>query len=273
MIELGKKQKLEALRKATPGMYLGDEVEQVLLPTKQIPEDLNVGDSIEVFIYRDSSDRLISTVREPLIKLGEIAELEVKEVGKIGAFLDWGLEKDLLLPYKEQTTHLNEGDKVLVIMYIDKSSRLCASMKLYHHLKTDSQYKKDDAVEGYVYEIIETFGAYVAVDDKYQGLINTKEMGTVKVGQRIIARVTDVKEDGKLNLSIRKKAHIQMHEDAELIIKVIEEYAGILPYTDKASPEVIKNDFNLSKAAFKRAVGGLLKAGIIEITETSIRLK
>lgn len=127
MIELGKYQILKVVRKSTIGVYLGDEREQVLLPKKQVPQDISVGDSIKVFIYRDSEDRLISTVNQPLLTLGEVAMLTVKDVSKNGAYLDWGLEKDLFLPYKEQTTQVRPGERYLIALYIDKSSRLWSS--------------------------------------------------------------------------------------------------------------------------------------------------
>ena len=196
----------------------------------------------------------------------------MKDVTKIGAFLDWGLEKDLLLPFREQTGKVYPGEECLVALYQDKSSRLCATMRVYPYLKKNSPYHLNDEVSGRVYELSENFGAFVAVDDCYSGLIPKRE-GTsgIKVGDRVHARVSGVKEDGKLDLSIRDKAYLQMDEDAEFVMQVIEEFDGVLPFSDKASPEVIQREFGLSKAAFKRAVGRLLKQGRIEITENRIR--
>ena len=169
MIELGKKQILTVKRIKTFGVYLGcdGEDQAVLLPAKYVPEGSGIGDEIEVFVYRDSQDRLVATTLEPKLRLGETAVLEVKEVGKIGAFLDWGLEKDLFLPFKEQTWRPESGQSCLVALYIDKSHRLCATMKVYEYLKTDSDYQKNDYVEGIVYQINEHYGAFVAVDGKY----------------------------------------------------------------------------------------------------------
>ena len=147
-------------------------------------------------------------------------------------------------------------------------------MKVYKYLEQESPYKKEDKVEGFVYEINDQFGAFVAVDNRYSALIPKKEIyGSVKVGDKVIARVTAVKADGKLNLSIREKAYLQMEEDAEAVLKVIEEYAGILPYGEKASPEIIERDFKMSKNAFKRALGKLYKAGKIDIEEKCIKIK
>ncbi len=276
MLNLGRKQKLTVVKKVEFGVYLGEsmeagEKERVLLPAKQVPEGTKEGDVLEVFLYRDSSDRMIATSREPKLTLGGLAVLKVAQTGKVGAFLDWGLEKDLLLPFREQTVKVRTGDQVLVSLYIDKSSRLCATMKVYPFLKTDSSYVIGDTVEGLVYEVSENFGAFVAVDDRYSGLIPKREaQAGYKVGQRLKLRVTEVKEDGKLTLSARGKAYEQIREDAENVLQVIDEFAGVLPFDDKASPEVIQREFGLSKAAFKRAVGHLLKEKQIELRDGKI---
>ena len=200
--------------------------------------------------------------------------LKVVQVGKIGAFLDWGLEKDLLLPFRQQTRRVREGDQVQAALYIDKSSRLCATMNVYEYLETQSPYQKEDRVRGTVYEISREFGAFVAVDNRYSGLIPRKDFhGDASIGDVVEARVTAVHEDGKLDLSIREKAYLQMDQDAQTVLKVIDEFDGVLPFNDKASPEVIERELKLSKNAFKRAVGRLLKEGKIEITERSIRRK
>lgn len=274
-MELGKMQELVIVKQVEFGVYLAESQqseERVLLPKKQAPEGAGTGDSVRVFLYRDSQDRLIATTTEPKLVMGGVARLRVKEVAKIGAFLDWGLEKDLFLPFRQQTRKVRAGEECLVGLYTDKSGRLCATMNVYEYLRTDSPYKKDDQVWGTVYQISRNFGAFVAVDDCYSGLIPGREFfGQVQIGDRIEARVTKVKPDGKLDLSIRDKSYLQMETDAQEVMKVIEEFDGVLPFTDKASPETIKREFSLSKNAFKRAVGHLLKEGRIEITEKSIR--
>lgn len=276
MIQLGQKQTLVVVKKVEFGVYLAESresaaQEKVLLPKKQLPEHIALDDEIEVFIYKDSKDRLIATTNEPKILLHQVAELRVAEVGKIGAFLDWGLEKDLLLPFREQTEKVREGQNVLAALYIDKSSRLCATMNVYEYLSTDSPYQKDDKVRGRVYEISREFGAFVAVDDRYSGLIPKKELyGELHIGDMVTARVAAVKADGKLDLSIREKAYLQIEADAERVMQVIESFDGALPFTDKAAPEVIRREMQMSKNEFKRAVGNLLKNGRIKITETAI---
>ena len=267
-MRLGEKQVLTVVKVVDFGVYLGSDEERVLLPKKQVPEGIEAGDAVEVFLYKDSSDRMIATTNEPKIALGQLAVLEVADVGRIGAFLDWGLEKDLLLPFKEQTVKVEKGDRCLVSLYVDKSGRLCATMKVYPLLQTDSPYKKNDMVRGTVYEISREFGVFVAVDNKYSALIPRREVyGRMFIGQQIEARVTDVKADGKLDLSVRGRIPEQMDEDARIIMERISKNGGFLPFTDKAEPERIKAEFGMSKAAFKRAAGRLLKQGRITIDE------
>lgn len=275
-MNLGRINQLQVLRQREIGLYLGDPDtdEAVLLPKSEVPEGTSVGDEISVFIYKDSEDRPIATTKTPKITLGEVAVLEVSQVTPIGAFLDWGLMKDLFLPFKEQVHKVREGEKVPVILYLDKSKRLAGSMKIYSKLSPASGYQKNDKVSGIIYEIKKNIGAYVAVDGKYYGMIPKQELyDRIRVGEEIHARVLRVRDDGKLDLSGRKKAYAQMDEDSEKVIEVIKSYDGELPFTDKASPEQIKSELGLSKAAFKRAVGRLLKEEKITIGIDSIFLK
>ena len=239
MLELGKRQSLTVVKTVDFGVYLSEGEgagEEVLLPKKEVPEGTKTGDALEVFLYKDSKDRLIATREEAAIQLGEVALLKVAETGKIGAFLDWGLPKDLLLPFREQTRKVEPGDECLVALYIDKSSRLCATMKVYHYLKKESPYEKGDHVTGRIYEISNNFGAFVAVDD----------------------------------LSSRERIPEQMNRDAEEVLQKLDEKGGFFPFTDKADPELIKEELGLTKNAFKRAVGRLLKQRKIEISDGKI---
>lgn len=277
-MELGKMQTLTVVKKVDFGVYLAqdatDTENKVLLPQKQVPEGTKPGDTLEVFLYRDSQDRMIATRTVPKLMKGTVAKLKVLQTGKIGAFLDWGLEKDLLLPFREQTKQVSVSDECLVGLYTDKSGRLCATMKIYDYLRKDSPYRKDDQVEGTVYQFSDNFGAFVAVDDCYSALIPRKECyGNIRVGDHVHARVTDVKEDGKLDLSIREKAYLQMDKDAAIVMDAIESFGGALPFNDKAAPEVIRREMNMSKNEFKRAVGRLLKEEKIVITEHGIHRK
>lgn len=275
MLKIGEKQELFVVKEVAFGVYLAEEMnaaERVLLPKKEVEPGTKCGDTLTVFLYKDSSDRPIATRREPALTLGQTAVLKVKDVTRIGAFLDWGLEKELLLPFREQTCKLYAGDEVLAALYLDKSSRLCGTMKVYPYLKKNSPYQINDEIHGRVYEISDNFGTFVAVDDQYSGLIPKREGDTgLKVGNQITARVSGVKEDGKLDLSVRDKAYLQMDEDAEYVMQTIEDFDGVLPFDDKARPETILREFGLSKNAFKRAVGRLMKQGRIEITNGKIR--
>lgn len=264
---------LTIVKKVDFGVYLAkeqeaDPEEKVLLPRKEVPENAQPGDEIEVFLYRDSKDRMIATVRQPKLSLGEVAVLRVKENGKIGAFLDWGLEKDLLLPFREQVRKVCPGEECPVALYLDKSKRLCATMKVYHYLRTDSPYEKDQKVTGTLYEISDNFGAFVAVDNCYSALIPKKEpLGNARVGDTVEARVTEVLKDGKLSLSLREKAYIQMNGDARKLLKLLEEQGGELPVGDKSSPEKIKELTGMSKNEFKRAAGNLYKQRLVQVEE------
>lgn len=245
----------------------------MLLPNNQVPEGVKKGDILSVFIYRDSEDRLIATMENPYISLGEMARLRVTDVTNIGVFLDWGLAKDLFLPFKEQTHRVKKGEEVLAALYIDKSSRLCATMHIYEYLSTSGDFQKGDHVEGLVYQITDSFGAFVAVQDKYSALIPHNEMNQeIHVGDNLQARIKEVREDGKLTLSLQEKVKVQMGMDAEVILEKLEAAGGSLPFHDKTSPEIIKREFRMSKNAFKRAIGRLMKQNRIEILEDGIRL-
>lgn len=276
MIKLGEKQVLEVVKKVEFGVYLAASPEEkenrILLPAKQVPDGCSVGDTIEVFVYRDSSDRMIATTKEPKLVMGQVAELTVAQIGKIGAFLDWGLEKDLFLPFKQQKRRVKQGEKVLVSLYIDKSNRLCATTNVYENLRSDSPYKKDDKVVGRVYEISDNFGAFVAVDKQYSALIPKKELyGNVELGEDVEARVIGVLPDGRLTLSVRERGLMQIEKGAQELLALLDSYSGVLPFTEKADPEVIRRETGMSKNEFKRAVGHLLKSGDIVMKDKVIR--
>jgi len=325
MIKLGEEQSLKCIKKVDFGIYVGtNEKDKVLVPKKEVPEGIKEGDMLDVFVYRDSADRLIATVKKPLIKLGGLERLTVKSVSKFGAFLDWGLDKDLFLPFKEMTEQVKEGKSYLVSLYIDKTDRLACTMKVYkllkpfsesdqinNNLKSDKIGKTDKTDEigktdkidkigktdktdktnysdtaenassvgegkyamGTVIEINKSIGAFVAIENKYYGLLQNKDIHTrLNVGDYLEFRVVKIREDGKLNLSMNKPVQEQMELDAKKIYKVIEEYDGELPYNDKAKPEIIEKDFAMSKGAFKRGVGFLLKKGVIDIDDKSIKI-
>lgn len=276
MLKIGEKQILRIDKQVPFGVYLTGDVpnERVLLPRSQVPEGAAIGDELEVFLYKDSEDRLIATRKEPKLTLHQVGYLTVIQVSRIGAFLDWGLDKDLLLPYHEQPRErVKEGQIVLVAVYLDKSERLCATMNVYPWLRTDSPYQTGDQVTGIVYETSRNFGAFVAVDSIYSALIPRRELvRELKAGEIVQARVTSVKPDGKLDLSIREKGYLQIETDVETVLRMLNEGGGVIPFTDKASPELIREKTHMSKNEFKRAIGHLLKENRIIIEEERIVL-
>ncbi|NLN97772.1 MAG: RNA-binding protein [Eubacteriaceae bacterium] len=277
MIKLGKIQELEIDRITPHGAYLkpvgsADGSEAVLLPQKECHRLEKVGSVLEVFIYKDSEDRLIATKRKARITLGEIAVLRVVEMTKIGAFLDWGLEKDLFLPFSEQAGRVYKGKKYPVYLYLDKSNRLCATMKLYEHLESQSPYQVGDKVEGVVYQINKKIGTFVAVDHRYHGLILQQDDPRAQIGETIEAEVSQIRYDGKLTLSYKRQAYKQINPDAKKIYEMLVDHGGALPYGDQSDPKEIRKVFDMSKASYKRAIGRLYRDQKIEITPEGIRL-
>ena len=277
MLKVGETQTLIIEKQVPFGVYLAEEggEERVLLPKLQVPAGAAVGDKVEVFLYRDSEDRMIATCRRPKLQLGQVGWLDVVQVARIGAFLDWGLDKDLLLPFREQPrTRVREGQEVLVAVYLDKSGRLCATMNVYPYLRTDSPYTAGDQVTGTVYETSRNFGAFVAVDSIYSALIPKKELvRDIRIGETVSARVTAVKADGKLDLSIREKGYLQMDTDMARILARLQAEGGTLTLSDKSSPEEIRAQMGMSKNEFKRAIGHLYKEGKIVIEKDRITMK
>ena len=277
MLKIGDIQELTIVKTVQFGVYLAEEnapEERVLLPKKEVPAGAKAGDRLSVFLYKDSEDRPIATTREPKLTLGKLAMLKVKDVTKIGAFLDWGLEKDLLLPFKEQERKVSKGESVMAALYTDKSGRLCATTKLYPYLKTNSPYVIGDEVEIYVYELHEKYGVFVAVDGAYSGLIPKKDaQGSFYIGETAHARVTEVKEDGRVCVATRKKAYQQLEPDGDVIMDALHDAGGEFDFDDHADPEFLREKFGMSKAAFKRAVGHLMKQGLVVIKNGKIRMK
>ncbi len=271
MVDIGKKQKLKVIKITPKWIYLE---ENIYLPNILDLDNIKEDSEIEVFVYRDSKNNLIASTKEALAQVGDLAYLKVIDITNIGAFLDIGLEKDLFLPFKEQRYNLVEDESYLVAVYLDKSGRLCATTDIYEYLKEDSSYKKGDWVKGTVYMIDKEIGAFIAVDNKYKGLIPKNEyFQEINNGEIIEARVIRVREDGKLDLSPRKIAYQQMESDADLILDIMKKNDGFLNLNDKSEPLEIKKQLDLSKSSFKRAVGKLLKENKIAKKENGIVLK
>lgn len=265
MYNLGEFQKLFIKRFKNNGAYIGlkeikNEKLDILLPKKEVLETDKIGDEIEVFVYKDNQARFVATRKIPKISLGKLETLEVMDISKIGAFLDWGLEKELFLPFKEQSMKLEKGRKYLVALYIDKSERLCATMKIRDYLTSDSPYKEGEWVEGIIYSIHKDYGAFVAVDKKYDAMIENKDIvGVLEIGEPINFRISKVKKDGRLNLVLKNLSHIEINDNANILFNIIKDRGGFLDLNDKSDPDKIKDICGMSKSSFKKAVGRLLK--------------
>lgn len=276
MIEIGKYQKLKVLNLSGVGAFLYDGIDQgdrILLPKAEVPEDKSPEDEISVFVYRDSQDRIIATTRKPYIEIGKLALLKVVSKTKIGAFMDMGLERDVLLPFSEMIGQVGEGKFYLVKLYLDKSERLAVTMKIRDSLKNDSNYKENDQVIGTIYSIHEDHGLFVAVDEKYDSMIPKEEAkGIYEIGEVIQGRVAQRNKDGRLVLSLKDRSYLYIDEDSEVLLDLLEDNDGILHLGDKSDPKDIKEITGLSKSAFKRAVGKLYKEKSIKVYPEKIEL-
>jgi len=259
------------------GESLPDNVQhpEILLPKNEFGEKTpDKGRILSAFLYHDSEDRPVATLKTPVLTIGKLAVLKCRQASTIGAFLDWGLMKDLFLPFKEQTARVKVDDDVLVTLYLDKSCRLCASMKVYKLLRTDSDYMTGDNADGIVYELSTEHGAFVAIDNMFSAMIPRREiMRDLRVGEKLRFRIARVLPDGKLELSMREPGYLQINEDCDKIYEELQKAPnGFLPYHDKTASLVLKTKFNMSKNSFKRAIGHLYKKGLITIKEDGICL-
>ncbi|MDK4479995.1 S1-like domain-containing RNA-binding protein [Fusobacterium necrophorum] len=274
MIKVGKRQSMRVDHFAGVGAYLvsvnieeEEERIEILLPKNELEErELEEGEEVEVLIYRDSEDRLIATFRKTEALVGTLAKLEVVDSNpRLGAFLDWGLTKDLLLPLSQQEVRAEIGKKYLVGIYEDSKGRLSATMKIYNFLLPSHDFHKNDLVRGTVYRVNDEVGVFVAVEDRYFGLIPKSECFEIfEVGEELDLRVIRVREDGKLDLSPRVILSEQISRDAEVILQKMRILKEHFRFNDNSSPEDIKDYFSMSKKAFKRAIGQLLKQGLID---------
>ncbi len=277
MIKIGKRQKMRINNISSIGAYLdagtGETADNILLPNNELEDmEVEVGEELNVFIYRDSEDRLIATLKQTKAVIGTMAKLEVVDVTPIGAFLDWGLEKDLLLPKGQEEGIIRKGETHLVGIYEDNKGRVSATMNIYKFLLPTFNFEENDKITGTVYRIEPEIGVFVAVEDRYFGLIPKSEcFREHKVGETIEGRVMRVREDGKLDLSLRELKIQQMDKDAELILKKMKD--GSFNLTDKSSPEEIKKALGMSKKAFKRAMGTLYKNKLVVKTENGFILQ
>ncbi len=279
MIKIGEYNSLKIARKAEFGYFLdagtGKSADDVLLPNSNtMGKELNVGDEIEVFIYRDSKERLVATLKKPLATVNEVAYLKVVSKTPMGAFVDFGLERDVFVPMKEQKYTLEEGSSYLFYLYVDKTGRIAATTEVDRALSSESEYRVGDEVTGIVYGFQTNGSAMVAVDGKYRGVILRNEYFTdLKPGFEMKLRVKRIYEEGKLGLTPRGKAVDERTQLEEEILKYLGKHGGEMPYNDKSSPEDIRKVFNQSKNYFKNALGGLMKKDLITQDENGTKLK
>jgi predicted RNA-binding protein (virulence factor B family) len=275
MIEIGRINTLVALRQTSVGVFLGDERgNDVLLPNKYVPDTLEVDDEIDVFIYTDSEDRPIATTLTPAIQRNEFAALQVVAVTSAGAFLDWGLEKDLLVPHREQSRPMQVGQWYVVFMYLDEeTNRLVASSKVNRFLDPDVRdLYVGEEVQLLAYETTD-LGVNVIINNRYKGLIYANEIfRTVRPGDPLIGYIKHIRDDDRVDVSLQRPGFENVEPNARRILAMLKAENGFLPLTDSSPPELIYEMLEMSKKTFKKAIGTLYKERKIVIEEKGIRL-
>lgn len=274
MLQIGNYNKLAITRITSSGAYFKTDIGDVLLPLRLLPESAGVGALLDVFVYIDSEERLTATTKRPRAVVGEFALLKVKETTTVGSFLDWGLEKDLLLPFGEQIEPVRRGDLVLVMIYLHSSGRIAASAKLDKFIKPiDGCLQEGDEVDLLVYAFTD-LGAKVVINNSFGGLIfNSELVIKPKIGVRLTGYIKKVREDGKVDITLRQSGAVAIEKDREILLAALLKSGGCLPLTDKSTPEAIAVLLGMSKKSFKKALGGLYKDGVVKIESECIRLK
>jgi len=275
MIEIGKYNTLKAVRSMDQGFYLSStEEKEVLLPNKYVPEDFAIGDLLEVFVYKDSEDRIVATTKEPYVMVGEFAYLKANAITKFGAFLDWGLEKDLLVPFNEQINKMEEGRGYVIYAYLDeKTERIVATQKYNKRLQPlPEDYNDNQEVELLISKKTD-LGFEAIIDDIAKGLIYNNEIfSNVKIGDRLDGFIKAIRPDGKIDLALQQSGKKHVDETSKIILNKLIDEGGHLPYHDKTDSETIKKVFGISKKAFKKSIGALYKKKMIQILEDGIKI-
>lgn len=276
-ILLGQKNRLKAMWKVDFGVYLeGNEEGKILLPSRYVPEDLEIGDEIEVFVYLDNEERLIATTLEPKAMEGDFAYLEVAWVNEYGAFLNWGLMKDLFCPFREQKKRMVQGNSYIVHVHLDEESyRIMASAKVEHYLSplpSPSPYKVGDKVEALIWQKTE-LGFKAIIDNKYGALIyDTQVFRELHTGDKVEAFISNIRPDGKIDIALQQSGRQHTEDFAEYLLRYLQYRGGRCRLGDKSSAEEIKEQFQVSKKTYKRAIGDLYKRRLIIITDEGIEL-
>ena len=275
MVEIGKLNNLRVVKEVDFGVYLdGDDLGEILLPKKYVPKDCVPDSIIEVFIYLDSEDRIIATTQKPYAMVGEFAELKVVSVSAVGAFLDWGLQKDLLVPFREQKQKMIKGKSYVVHVYFDeKSERIAASTKLNKYLgKTPIDFQLREEVDLLICD--ETENGYNAIiNNTHIGLIYKNDIfQTLETGQKIKGYIKNIREDNKIDLLLQKPGYGKVDDVSQKILELIKQHGGFVSVTDKSSPEIIYEMFGVSKKTYKKAIGALFKKRLITIEDNGIKI-
>jgi len=274
LINVGAYNELEVVKQLDFGIYLKDGDTEILMPTKWVPQNTKIGDKLNVFVFRDSDDRLIATTVEPYATANTFAFLEAKQVNQVGAFLDWGMDKDLLVPFREQSQRLEPGRSYVVFVYVDEeTNRLTASTKLNRYIEnTNIELRDGDIVDLLIYSETD-LGFNAIINNRYSGLIYKNEIyEAIRVGDKIKGYVKHVREDNKIDLSLQKSGFELVDDVKWRILNMMKQNEGFLALTDNSSPEEIKAKFQISKKAFKKAVGALYRERLVKITDKGIEL-
>jgi len=275
MLYLGEINTLSVFKKTDFGAFLGEvgSEEEVLLPRKYVPKDLELDDEIEVFLYTDSEDRIVATTRTPKVFLNQLAMLEVTDVTKFGLFLDWGLEKDLFLPFSDQDGRAQEGDKIAVCLRLDgRTNRLYASAKLKNFDSGKITVQEGEEVDLLIDRETE-IGYQVIINNRHIGLIFFNQVfQSLQRGDNLKGFIEKIREDGKIDVSLQKKGYAQVEDSQGLLLKKLQENGGILHLTDKSDPQDILQELSMSKKVFKKCIGALYKQKKITLEKSSIVL-
>ena len=274
MLQVGKYNNLVISRITASGAVFKADDGEVLLPLWLVPEGAEVGTSLDVFVYIDSDNRLTATTKRPRAVVGEFALLKVKEATTVGSFLDWGLEKDLLLPFGEQIDPVRRGDQVLVRIFLHSSGRIAASAKLEKFVEpVDDSMAEGDEVELQIYTVTD-LGAKVIINNRFGGLVFHSELVVKPIcGSRLRGYVKKIREDGKIDITLRKGGAQEAEQDRATVLDALKAHSGFLPLTDKSAPEDIAKTLRMSKKSFKKAVGGLYKEAVISMLPDGIKLR
>lgn len=274
MVEIGNYNELEVAKFVDFGLYLDSEDGEILLPLKWIPEGVELGDKLNVFIYRDSEDRMIATTLKPKATVGQFAALEVKEANQLGAFMDWGLEKDLFVPFHNQRYPMEVGQKYVVYIYLDDSSdRIAGSAKLNKYLKPADENLTEGQKVNLLVANTSDLGYNVIIDHKYSGILYHNEVfKKLETGDEVVGYIKKIRDDGKIDVSLQQTGFAEVQDASEEVYQKLKASGGTLNLSDKSDPQEIYETLGMSKKTFKKAIGTLYKEGKINLEPTRISL-